>query len=206
MSLGNFGVVLAATTLLLWLVGFIYAAVRWGEARGEDAACFMSVRMTYHLKRKRWGWIMVFFGGLLPTQAHLTIGLGADVPLRQLDFDSLARGAAGVLAWAAACWIMYEVAVVRLRVVRLRRNATRRATVMLAACLAISAAGCGRNHPAVLAEKATYDALAADYLLFTDQDKSNDPVFSPTDTERAKRTVETWRLRLEEELQMVNQP
>lgn len=70
----------------------------------------------------------------------------------------------------------------------------------LAIVMILCLAGCGRNDPAVLAEKATFDALAPDYLLFTDQDKTNDPKYTPADSARAQRTIDTWRLRLDEEL------
>jgi len=49
------------------------------------------------------------------------------------------------------------------------------------------------------AELAKYRAIAQDYLLFTDQDPANDPRFSAVEAARAARTIETWRIRLQEE-------
>lgn len=60
-------------------------------------------------------------------------------------------------------------------------------------------AGCAqlqsRPQPAVVAEQATYDAVAPTFLNYV----ANDPAITTDVKTRRARTVETWRLRLLEE-------
>ncbi len=60
--------------------------------------------------------------------------------------------------------------------------------------------------PGDIAEKAVYDAIAPDYLLFIDPDPAQHPHFTAVESARAARTVETWRLRLEQERKALNAP
>ena len=60
--------------------------------------------------------------------------------------------------------------------------------------LAIALSGCGMTPAYVEADRATYDAIAPEYLVYVVSDES----LTPGEKERRARTLVSWQARLEE--------
>ncbi len=70
----------------------------------------------------------------------------------------------------------------------------RKLRALIPALLILVACSCRGPDPILVkAQRATYDAVAPDYLTYVDAD----PALSTEQRERRRRTVETWRLRVE---------
>jgi len=65
--------------------------------------------------------------------------------------------------------------------------------ILTASVALLMLAGCGNLEPYIKADKATFDAIAPEYQKYVDAD----PNLDQGQKDRRRRTLETWKLRIE---------
>jgi hypothetical protein len=131
-----------------------------------------------------WGALVTLAGSILSLlKFQLDPQLLADIREWVLALATLIGG--GIALWG------------RIRATR-RISSTPTTTAIVLALLLLSAPGCATltapQGPYVASDRATYDAIAPEYRAYV----ATDPNLNPEQRARRERTLETWRLRLED--------
>jgi hypothetical protein len=192
MDLARFAVAVLALRIVSAVVGFLACAMLWSHS--EKFGDPRRLKIAY-------AWGTLFFAGYALLLSQPLAGTHAIVPLQALSHILVAP----VQAWALACLsgvaVTHLVQVVReekkldlIGAMHWTRRRPRFGLLLLLVVLATT--GCSRTPPAVAAEKAMYDAIGPDYLTLVERS----PDLSPDQKARRARSVELWRLRIQEEL------